>query len=316
MSFWQKLQSLRPSFRRAQEQEMRDELDALSALAGPSELGNLTRAAEDARAVWQWTLVEQFFQDLQYALRAMRHTPAFTAAAVLSLALGIGANTAIFSLIDALMLRWLPVRDPQQLVLLQMRAPGAERAVDTFSGSTFSYAITQALAARTDLFSGVGGFECRHLPNRFPGFRRPRTRNLGHRQLLPHARPQSGDGPPAHASGRCAGQSAGSRDQLWLLGAADGGRPRRHRTQHPDQRCSRADCRCEPSRLRRRHRRRSRRHHPDRGRVAAHRSRIRRTARSRQFLAPRLLPGLAQGSPPKNSVPASLPCGQACPNRY
>ena len=52
MNLWQKLQSLSPSYRRAQEQEMRDELDALSALAGPRELGNLTRAAEDARAVW------------------------------------------------------------------------------------------------------------------------------------------------------------------------------------------------------------------------------------------------------------------------
>src|SRR5689334_11892854 len=62
-------------------------------------------------------------RDLRYALRAIRRSPLFAAVAILSLALGIGANTAIFSLMDQLMLRKLPVRDPDQLVMLYQRGP-------------------------------------------------------------------------------------------------------------------------------------------------------------------------------------------------
>src|SRR2546421_700651 len=82
--------------------------------------GNATLAGEDVRAVWSWTAVEQLLQDLRYALRTLRNHAGFTAAAVLSLALGIGANTAIFSLIDALLLRSLPVRNPGELVQLKL----------------------------------------------------------------------------------------------------------------------------------------------------------------------------------------------------
>src|ERR1700733_15926170 len=57
-------------------------------------------------------------QDIQFALRTLRKSPVFTAVAILSLALGIGANTAIFSLVDQLILRLLPIRDPRSVVLL------------------------------------------------------------------------------------------------------------------------------------------------------------------------------------------------------
>src|SRR6266404_4440681 len=141
MSIWIRLKHLLPRYRRAQEQDMREELESLAAMAEPGELGNRTRVAEEAREVWTWTWLEQFFRDVQYALRTMRHSPGFTATAVLSLALGIGANTAIYSLIDALMLRWLPVHNPQELVLLKMHLVGANGP-----GESFSYSIVGALA--------------------------------------------------------------------------------------------------------------------------------------------------------------------------
>ena len=124
---------------------MQEELDSLANIAEPGELGNLTRAAEDARTVWTWTWLEQLSADVRYAFRSMRHNPGFTATAVFSLALGIGANTAIFSLIDALMLRWLPVRDPQELV----HGEDARRAR---ARPDVSLAIAQALAGQTDIF--------------------------------------------------------------------------------------------------------------------------------------------------------------------
>src|SRR5258708_36610358 len=95
---------------------MREELEALAEIAGPRELGNISCAAEEARAVWSWRWLEEVCRDVPYAFRTIRHNPGFTTTAVLSLALGIGPNTAIFSLIDALLLRRLPVGGPQELV--------------------------------------------------------------------------------------------------------------------------------------------------------------------------------------------------------
>uniref|UniRef100_Q01N82 Permease n=1 Tax=Solibacter usitatus (strain Ellin6076) TaxID=234267 RepID=Q01N82_SOLUE len=150
---WIKLKSLLPWYRRARERDMEEELKSLFAIADPGELGNVTRAAEEARAVWSWIWLEELYRDAQYAWRTLRHNPGFTATAVLSLALGIGANTAIFGLIDALMLRSLPVRDPQELVQLKMRSPRG----GAMAGETFSYAIVNALAERKDIFQSVGG---------------------------------------------------------------------------------------------------------------------------------------------------------------
>lgn len=91
------------------------------------EFGNRTRIQELTREVWHWNWLDRLWQDVRYGLRAMRRAPAFTAVAVLSLALGIGANTAIFSLINTLLLRMLPVRDPGQLVELTNQFPGDPR---------------------------------------------------------------------------------------------------------------------------------------------------------------------------------------------
>jgi hypothetical protein len=82
------------------------------------EFGNATRFKESCRDLWTFTWLEMLRQDLRYSIRVFRKNLGFAIVAVLSLALGIGANTAIFSLIDAVMLRMLPVKHPEELMLL------------------------------------------------------------------------------------------------------------------------------------------------------------------------------------------------------
>src|SRR5579863_4878170 len=84
--------------------------------------GNVVRVKEETRAVWSIIWLEQLLQDVRFGARMLRQSRGFAAVAILTLALGIGANTAIFSLIDAVMLRALPARNPSQLVLLQWSA--------------------------------------------------------------------------------------------------------------------------------------------------------------------------------------------------
>lgn len=125
--------------RRQKEEELRAELEfhldqeaeerLAAGCAGPDaraaarrELGNLTRVREDTRAAWGWTSAEQLAQDLRYALRTMASNKLFSALAVLSLALGIGANTAIYSFMDSILLRSLPVSHPESLVMLNWHA--------------------------------------------------------------------------------------------------------------------------------------------------------------------------------------------------
>ena len=122
MTFWKKLVLLVPSKRRAAERDMREELASLEALAGRGALGNLTLTAEDARAEFTWLSLERLGQDLRYGLRSMRRDKLFALLTVASLALGIGANTAVYSFMDSVLLRPLPVRDPESLVVLKWNA--------------------------------------------------------------------------------------------------------------------------------------------------------------------------------------------------
>jgi len=88
-------------------------------------LGNATLVSEDVRESWGLAWLEHFLRDLRYGARSLRKSPGFTVVVVLTLALGIGANTAIFSAIDALVLRPLPFSDPDQLVRIYSIKNGA-----------------------------------------------------------------------------------------------------------------------------------------------------------------------------------------------
>jgi macrolide transport system ATP-binding/permease protein len=99
--------------------------------AARREVGNLGVVRENTRAMWSWTLLEQLLQDLRYATRAILRNPAFTILAALSLALGIGANTAVYSFMDALLVRSLPVANPGSLVVLNWHIAGKKNVGDS-----------------------------------------------------------------------------------------------------------------------------------------------------------------------------------------
>jgi macrolide transport system ATP-binding/permease protein len=106
---------LRFYFRRRQfEAELDEEMRHHAALAGGPQFGNLTLLKEESRAMWTWTFLEQLRQDLRYAVRGMVNNRVFTALAALSLALGIGANTAIYSFMDSILLRSRRFRIPSR----------------------------------------------------------------------------------------------------------------------------------------------------------------------------------------------------------
>ena len=100
--------------------------------AARRDLGNTTLLRENVRAMWSWGLLEQIVQDVRHAMRTLRRSLGFTVTAVLTLALGIGANTAMFSLLDAVLLRALPFHESHRLVEIWgrdaqrtgMRVPG------------------------------------------------------------------------------------------------------------------------------------------------------------------------------------------------
>src|SRR6185503_7427565 len=97
-------------------------------------------------------------QDIRYGLRMLLKKPGFTLIAVLSLALGIGATTAIFSLIDAVLLKSLPVHRPEQLVLFgKGESAGLTNGFPDGSTDLYSYPFYRQAQQRSDLFSGVAG---------------------------------------------------------------------------------------------------------------------------------------------------------------
>jgi predicted permease len=123
--------------------------------------GNPTLIRERSYTSWGWSWLESLLQDVLYGLRAMLHSPGITIVALLSLALGIGANTAIFSLMDAVMLRSLPVRNPQQLLLL---GTGKAWGITNEFARTdlYSYPFYRQMQQHNQVFSDVAAFFSMH----------------------------------------------------------------------------------------------------------------------------------------------------------
>ena len=139
--------------------------------AARRDLGNLTLIQENTRAAWGWTFWEQLVQDLRYARRTMAANQVFSALAILSLALGIGANTAIYSFVDAILLRSLPVQDPQSLVGLKWHTRGNavhgteyhdsydDDPIMGMTGGGFSYPAFELFRKNDAVFSSVFGYQ-------------------------------------------------------------------------------------------------------------------------------------------------------------
>jgi len=151
MTIWNRLKYLWPARQRQEDREMREELGSLAEIAGSNELGNLTLVMEDARATWGWTWLESILRDIRYSLRALGRQPAFVAVAVLSLALAIGANSAIFSFADAALLRPLPVRNPTAVLDVTSTTPD-----NPFEGMSFP--DYRDLRDKSRSFSGLAAY--------------------------------------------------------------------------------------------------------------------------------------------------------------
>jgi predicted permease len=155
-------------FRNRAERDLADELDAYVAASAAEkigdgvepgvarrlallELGGLEQTKERVRSARHGASLDEIGRDVAYAGRVIARQPGFAAIVVVTLALGVGANTAIFSLIDALMLRWLPVSEPRELVQIGF---GSQAEAEY----SLSYAMVQALAEEREIFRGVAGF--------------------------------------------------------------------------------------------------------------------------------------------------------------
>jgi predicted permease len=120
--------------------------------AARRQFGNATQLREAGREAWGWTMLDTLQQDIRYGVRTLAAYPGFTATAVLSLALGIGANTAIFSIINAVLLRSLPIEDPQRLVQIRIGEEGG-----------FTNPIWEQIRDHQQAFSGVLAYSGQHF---------------------------------------------------------------------------------------------------------------------------------------------------------
>ena len=219
-------------FHLAQEAQLRlDRGEALerAQVAAQRDFGNVLLMKETTRDMWGGRWLDDFARDARYALRGIKRSPALATVAILSLALGIGANTAIFSLADAVLFRPLPVREPERL--MQLRAVHAGGVRQTFSFPL--YRDFRDLQSRIRVHGGgdgrhdwraglsrdrrhvapyTGPHDCRHGELLLDAGRRNRSRSSVYARRRPDARrPSGGRHQPSVLETRARERRRGSR---------------------------------------------------------------------------------------------------------
>jgi predicted permease len=126
--------------------------------AARREFGNVTQIKERSREAWQWATLESVLADLKLTFRRLRKSPGFAATVLLTFALGIGANTAVFSVIDSVLLKPLAYPDSERLVALTLKAPGAGGLADITNGLNLSPSMYLTFSEKNRMFQSLGVF--------------------------------------------------------------------------------------------------------------------------------------------------------------
>ncbi|MGB9461631.1 MAG: ABC transporter permease [Candidatus Acidiferrum sp.] len=127
-----------------------------AAEAARREFGNVALLEEDSRDVWRWLPIEHFFADARYALRMLRHNPVFAVVGLLTIAIGIGANAAVFSVVNSVLLKPLPYPKAEELVSLHQIAPGAAGLADFENGLLLSPSMYFTYIEQNRTFQSLG----------------------------------------------------------------------------------------------------------------------------------------------------------------
>jgi predicted permease len=124
--------------------------------AARREFGNVNLVEENGRDIWRWPAIETFFADVRYGLRMLGRNPVFTAVGLLTIAIGIGANAAVFSVVNSVLLKPLNYPHPQELVALHQFAPGAAGLADFRNGLLLSPSMYFTYSEQNGTFQTLG----------------------------------------------------------------------------------------------------------------------------------------------------------------